>query len=180
MTRMNEMLSRAADRTVNVVRGIREDQYGLPTPCSEYDVRTLLGHLSWVALLFEALARKEPMPPEDNEPEALETRVRGMVEGWSRQEAFEGESPMMKLPMTVVFQMGLGDLVFHGWDLARATGQDYEVDPETAEAMRIYAEQMAPMARQNGVVGDEVPVPQDAPSFDRALGLLGRDPAWKP
>nr|BFE82036.1 hypothetical protein GCM10020093_046370 [Planobispora longispora] len=62
-------------------------------PCSEYDVRTLLGHLSWVALLFEALARKEPMPPEDNEPDALETRVRGMVEGWSHQEAFEGRAP---------------------------------------------------------------------------------------
>ncbi|GII00382.1 TIGR03086 family metal-binding protein [Planobispora takensis] len=177
---MNEMLSRAAARTVNVVRGIREDQYGLPTPCAEYDVRTLLGHLSWVALMFEALADKEPMPPEDNEPGALESRVEGMVAGWSKQEAFEGESPGMGLPMTVVFQMGLGDLVFHGWDLARATGQDYEVDKETGEAMFVYAEQMAPMARQNGVFGDEVAVPQDAPPFERALGLTGRDPGWKP
>ncbi|WP_196442708.1 TIGR03086 family metal-binding protein [Planomonospora sp. ID67723] len=177
---MNEMLSRAADRTVNVVRGIRDDQLGLPTPCIEYDVRTLVGHLSWVALLFEALARKEPMPPEDNEPDACESRVRGMVSAWSHQEAFEGESPTMGLPMTVVFQMALGDLVFHGWDLARATGQDYEVDTETAEAMAVYAEQMAPMARQNGVFGDEVAVAADAPPFDRALGLSGRDPGWKP
>ncbi|GAA3441138.1 TIGR03086 family metal-binding protein [Planomonospora venezuelensis] len=176
---MNEMLSRAADRTVNVVRGIRDDQLALPTPCSEYDVRALLGHLSWVALMFEALARKEPLPPEDSEPDALEGRVRGMVEAWSHQEAFEGESPMMGLPMTVVFQMGLGDLVFHGWDLARATGQDYEVDSETAEAMAVYVEQMAPMARQNGVFGEEVAVPADAPPLDRALGLTGRDPAWK-
>jgi uncharacterized protein (TIGR03086 family) len=176
---MNEMLSRAATRTVNVARGIRDDQLGLPTPCSQYDVQALLGHLSWVSLLFEALARKEPMPPEDNEPGALESRAQAMVAAWSSQEAFEGESPMMKLPMTVVFQMGLGDLVFHGWDLARATGQDYEVDPETGEAMAVYAEQMAPMARQNGVFGDEVAVPQDAPPFERALGLAGRDPGWK-
>ncbi|WP_344861772.1 TIGR03086 family metal-binding protein [Planomonospora alba] len=177
---MNEMLSRAADRTIGVVRGIGDDRFGLPTPCTEYDVRALLGHLSWVAAMMAALARKEQVPPQDTEPAALEGRVRDMVAAWADPAAFEGESPMMGLPMTVVFQMGLGDLVFHGWDLARATGQDYEVDTETAEATLAYIEQMAPMARQNGVIGEEVAVPADAPPFERALGLSGRDPAWKP
>ncbi|MFC4061051.1 TIGR03086 family metal-binding protein [Planomonospora corallina] len=177
---MNEMLSRAADRTIGVVRGIRDDQLGLPTPCAEYDVRALLGHLSWVAAMMAALARKEPVPPADTEPAALQERVRDMVAAWADPAAFEGESPMMGFPMTVVFQMGLGDLVVHGWDLARATGQDYEVDAETTEAMLVYVEQMAPMARQNGVFGEEVAVPAGAPPFERMLGLSGRDPAWKP
>ncbi|WP_196449281.1 TIGR03086 family metal-binding protein [Planomonospora sp. ID82291] len=176
---MNEMLSRAADRTMNVVHGIRDDQLGLPTPCAEYDVRALLGHLSWVAAMMAALARKEPVPPQDDEPAALEERVRDMVAAWAEPSAFEGESPLMGLPMTVVFQMALGDLVFHGWDLARATGQDYEPDVETGEAMFVYVDGMAPMARQNGVFGDEVAVPEGAPPFERALGISGRDPGWK-
>ena len=69
------------------------------------------------------------------------------------------------------------DLVVHGWDLARATGQD-----ETIE--RLYVERVWTMAkgfdenlRRPGVCGPEVPVPADAPLQDRLLGLLGRDPA---
>ncbi|MDP9866219.1 MULTISPECIES: TIGR03086 family metal-binding protein [Streptosporangium] len=177
---MNELLSRAVTRTAAVVGGIREDQLDLPTPCTEFDVRALVGHMSWVAVMFEALARKEQAPPEDADHTSFGSRAAGMVAAWSRPESFEGTSPTMGMPMTTVYQMGLGDMVIHGWDLARATGQDYEVDAETAEAVAAFVERMAPQARQAGIFGEPPAVPRDAPPLERALAFSGRDPRWKP
>ncbi|WP_283136035.1 TIGR03086 family metal-binding protein [Rhizohabitans arisaemae] len=177
---MHEMLSRAITRTSAVVREVRDDQLGLPTPCADYDVRALLGHMSRAAATFDALARKEEAPAKDSDHTAFESRAAGMLAAWSNPEAFEGSSPDMGLPMTVVFHMGLSDVVIHGWDLARSIGQDYEVDAETAETMAAFADRMAPQGRQMGIFGEEVAVSDDASAFERALALSGRDPAWKP
>ena len=68
------------------------------------------------------------------------------------------------------------DLVVHGWDLARATGQDETIDD--AEVARIWkdTEALGDNLRRSGVCGPEVPVADDAPPADRLLGRLGRDP----
>ena len=68
------------------------------------------------------------------------------------------------------------DLVVHGWDLARATGQDETMDPAEVERIWAMAESLGDNLRRSGVCGPEVPVPADAPLQDRLLGLLGRDP----
>src|SRR5688572_14226262 len=75
------------------------------------------------------------------------------------------------------------DMVLHGWDLARATGQDDTIDPAEVERMWPAAQQIPDMMRTPGafgpgivVYGPAVAVPSDAPLQDRLLGLLGRDP----
>lgn len=84
------------------------------------------------------------------------------------------------LPRAVLANMALTDLVAHGWDLSRATGLDWEVEEETAAVLAAFAARMAPKGREQGAFGAEVAVPDDAPALDRFLGLIGRDPAWKP
>ena len=76
-----------------------------------------------------------------------------------------------------------GDLVVHGWDLARATGQDDTMDPDEVAQMLPFAEGMPPEMRTPGafgpgvvVFGPIVELPADAPAQDRLLGLMGRDP----
>lgn len=56
---ISELLDAAARRAVPVVRGITEDQLSDPTPCAEYDVRTLTDHLIQVLINFQKLAAKE-------------------------------------------------------------------------------------------------------------------------
>jgi hypothetical protein len=80
-------------------------------------------------------------------------------------------------------------MVLHGWDLARATGQDDAMDPEDVERLwsittaipaALMEKYRTPDAFGPGVevYGPEVQVPEDAPLQDRLLGLIGRDPAW--
>jgi uncharacterized protein (TIGR03086 family) len=90
-----------------------------------------------------------------------------------------------------VDQVVSDDLVLHGWDLARATGQDDTMDPDDlarlwsstsaipAELMEKYR---TPGAFGPGVevFGPEVKVSGDARLQDRLLGLIGRDPGWTP
>jgi len=69
------------------------------------------------------------------------------------------------------------DLVVHGWDLARATGQDEMIEPGEVDRVLAFVAHMGPSTlRENQVTGPEVAVPDDAPPQDRLLGLLGRHP----
>ena len=70
--------------------------------------------------------------------------------------------------------------MLHGWDIARATGQDYHCDEQLAQAVLTTVQAQADMFRQYQGFAAVVPVPDDASAFDRALGLSGRDPQWKP
>lgn len=75
--------------------------------------------------------------------------------------------------------LALDELVLHGWDLARATGQAVAYDRPELDAVHGMVKQFRE-GDVEGLFGPAVPVPDDAPLLDRILGLAGRDPAWQP
>lgn len=83
-------------------------------------------------------------------------------------------------------QMGVvafDELVLHGWDLARATGQSFSCDSASTAAVLAFTKASAqPEEADNreGLFGPVVDVPEDAPALDRALGFAGPDPTWTP
>jgi uncharacterized protein (TIGR03086 family) len=85
----------------------------------------------------------------------------------------------MGLPQSAVAQMLMLDLTVHSWDLAIATGQPHHPDPEVADVLYRTFSEMAPVARQTGAFGEAVTVPDDASTFERLLGVSGRDPRWR-
>ncbi|MFI6504134.1 TIGR03086 family metal-binding protein [Nonomuraea typhae] len=180
MEDMMPLMTRSSELTSDLVRGVREEQLGLSTPCAKFDVRDLINHLEWVAEMFVSLAAKGPRTEQGPYAGDFPERAGRTLAAWSRPEAWEGTSPAMGMPMPMVAHLYLADLVVHGWDLARATGQAYEPMPEAVVESLAFTEQMVDMGRELGAFGPPVEVPDDAPAFDRLLGLIGRDPAWKP
>jgi uncharacterized protein (TIGR03086 family) len=69
------------------------------------------------------------------------------------------------------------DVLVHTWDLATATGQDPNLDPELVDAcVAMFLPDMPERGRAAGIVGPAVDVPDDASPQDRLLGAMGRRP----
>lgn len=179
------LLKSAAAAARPVVDGVGEEHFGAPTPCAEYDVKALLNHLFQVVTNFQALASRGSADFSST-PDRLTGDWRGefgaeterLVAAWSAPDALEGVSAGMGLPQAIVARMALLDLTLHAWDLARATGQDFTPADGTVSALFELVDTMAPTARERGMFGEPVEVPEGASDFERLLGETGRDPGW--
>ena len=107
-------------------------------------------------------------------------RLAGLVEAWRDPAAWAGEATVggVTLPAELTAAVVADELVVHGWDLARGTGQPYRPDPVLVRAALEFAERFADL--EGGPFGPSVAVPADAPPFDRLLGATGRDRNWTP
>ncbi|GAA3531467.1 TIGR03086 family protein [Aeromicrobium flavum] len=164
------------------------------TPCEGRTVGQLIQHLVGLSLAFRAAAGKDFGPLTDTSPdgdgwpeledgwrEALQEQVPAMVEAWRRTSAWQGMTRAggIDLPGEVCGRVALDELVLHGWDLARATGQSYELDDHTAEACLGFVSTFEASGTP-GLFGPAVEVADDAPLLDRLVARAGRDPQWAP
>ena len=188
-------LEPAARRLSGLVAAVDDDQLDRPTPCRDYRLGDLLEHVGGLAQAFRAAAAKElgetggaPAGSASRLPSDWRTRIPedllAMASAWRDPEAWTGmtQAGGIELPGEVAGLVALDELVVHGWDVARATGQPYDVEGPELEAVRQFVAPMAdaPPEEGGGIFGPPVPVPDDAPELDRVIGLTGRDPAWSP
>ncbi|MEU0675325.1 TIGR03086 family metal-binding protein [Streptomyces sp. NPDC006172] len=187
-----DVMTRASDVAVGIVRGVAPEHLDGPTPCPELTVRGVVNHLVlWTGVRGRACALKQP-PQEvadDHDftgdadwAQAYAVRSAATAAAWSDPAAWEGETSLTgagSMPALFVGGIVLCEWVLHAWDLAVATGQEPTVDDDLAAAVYADVAGRAEIARRYGAFGSEVPVPATATLFDRALGLSGRDPSWK-
>jgi uncharacterized protein (TIGR03086 family) len=192
-------LAPAAHEVERLLQGVNDDRLGDPTPCTGTPVAGLLDHLMGLTLAFTWAANKQSPPgggppgpgpagSENLDPDwraQLPGRLSDLVEAWREPAAWEGmtEAGGLRMPAEVMGLVALDELVMHGWDLARATGQSFGCDTASAEAVLAFTSESARPERadsREGLFGPVVEVPEDATTFDRALGYAGRDPQWTP
>ncbi|QDY79718.1 TIGR03086 family metal-binding protein [Streptomyces qinzhouensis] len=185
----------AADAVARLLHGVADGQLGEPTPCPDYTVRELLGHLAGLSAAFRDTALKNLGPTTDTPPDSarpvldddwrtvLPERLGALAAAWAGPEAWEGMTRAggVTLPAEVAGQVALNELVVHGWDLARATGQPYGL-PEAS--LRVSYELLAAAGDDDTLrgtnFGPAVAVAKDTPLLERVIGLSGRDPGWSP
>jgi uncharacterized protein (TIGR03086 family) len=188
-----------AREVIGLLDGVADDRLGDPTPCADTSVAGLLDHLMGLSLAFTWAARKttaaENLGGADPQSAAqqldpgwrteLPRRLDDLVAAWRDPAAWDGMTEAGGVRMTAeqTAAVAVDELVLHGWDLARATGQPFHCDPVSTEVVLAFTTEAARpenAGNREGLFGPVVDVPQDTPAFERALGLAGRDPGWQP
>lgn len=162
-----DALATAVDQAAEVIAAVRDDQLGDPTPCSEWDVGQLVAHLAVGAgLLLEQARGGQP------DWSAVPARVDDAAS------TFRANGAALLAHLRDVgadADWQLAELAVHTWDLATATGQAPDLDPEPAErGLAFMAASLRPEMRA-GVFGPEQTAPDGADAHTRIAAFAGRE-----
>jgi uncharacterized protein (TIGR03086 family) len=191
-------LGPAAQRLADLLARVTDDELGQPTPCPAYTLGDLIDHVGGLALAFTAAANKDTGSTDVNRAPSgdasrldqdwrarIPRRLGALAQAWREPGAWTGTTRIAggDAPAAMVGLTAADELVVHGWDVARATGQPYTCEPELLDAARSFLVQFAsPDAPAGPEVpfGPSRPLPGDAPLLDRVIALAGREPGWRP
>jgi uncharacterized protein (TIGR03086 family) len=185
----------AATQTIELASDVTSDQLSLPTPCSDWNLRQLLDHMTTENLGFAAAARGQGADPaswvgngDRADPvadylAATEILLVAFAEPGVLQRSFA--LPLLarkqEFPGERAVTMQLVDSVVHAWDLARTLDLRLTfADDVTAPALALCEEIPDDEFRRkpDAVFGPRTPCPEDRPVLDRIVALLGRSPGW--
>jgi uncharacterized protein (TIGR03086 family) len=186
-----DALDAVGERNVQLVRQVGPDQWNAPTPCTEWDVRTLVGHLItgrhvYRGLLegvpvaeLRALLQRQDEASGDAAVAACEGAVRSIRAAFAEPGALErtvhhtiGDMPGRQLLVQLV-----ADCVVHSWDLATAIGADPGLDEQLIE---LSYEFYVPLMQKDAIYAygwfkpPATPPPENVTNLERLLHLLGR------
>jgi uncharacterized protein (TIGR03086 family) len=170
-----------------LISGLSADQRELPTPCTEWTVHDLIGHMCLAShKAAQALTDQDP-------DQVVDHLADGPVSGWAavaaaldaaatpEAVAATHQTPFAPVPMEVPGEFLLSavvvDQLVHAWDLATASGQPYGIDDDLAAWALTTVRQMAPVDGRTGhPFGPVVEVGDDASLTAQLLGYTGRQP----
>ena len=186
-----------------VIAGVEPAQLTAPTPCTDYDVRELLGHLVHVLERVAVIGRGEDpfsvappeVPGDDGWVAAWDAAAARAREVWADDAVMARTIvlPWSQVSGSETLLGYLSEILVHTWDLATATGQPLEVPDEVVEAafgairatlpggertefFAEFAKSMPELGDFTPPFADEVPTAADAPLLDRLVAWNGRRP----
>jgi uncharacterized protein (TIGR03086 family) len=183
-----DQLARAIADTATVVEGVREDQWGKPTPCSQWSVREVVRHVVAGHEIFARAIDGRPSStsgteavPDGQWPTAYRHSAELLLEAFGSPGALERPItiPFGTVPGSVALHLRLVEALVHGWDIARATGQAGPHDQRLAAQELAWARPwLARVPTGRSPFAPPLPVAEDAPALDRLVACLGRDVDW--
>jgi uncharacterized protein (TIGR03086 family) len=172
------------------VSAVADDQWDLPTPCTEWSVRDLVNHVAGEDLWTSPLMRGHTIAdvgkrldgdllgddPRSTAASAA-TEAQGIVDETLHthgtvQLSYGEES------MDEYVRQLLADHLVHGWDLAVATGRERTLDPDLVASVAAWFDGTEEAYRSGGAVAVRAELTGD-PQSD-LLARFGRDAHWGP
>jgi uncharacterized protein (TIGR03086 family) len=184
-----ELHGRCGRRFAALVAGVRLEQWHDDTPCTEWDVRTLVHHLlyeqRWVSPLLEGLTIEQVGDQFERDLMGADPSTWPGLVASAVEEAHTAVTQPHALVRTVHLSYGnataqeyimqlTADLAIHSWDLARATGQDDALDSEVVALLRPWTEVSIDTWTGMGLFAPRIDTDDDAPDDVRLLALMGR------
>ncbi|MEO5901408.1 MAG: TIGR03086 family metal-binding protein [Ilumatobacteraceae bacterium] len=180
-------LENAIKSTRAVLAGVHPEQLQTATPCASWDVAGLIDHIVggqyFFATFASGAAPSSDAPPAFALGDFLATFDQGAaacVAAFSADGVMDAilHLPFGDMPGSAFVGLAATDTFVHGWDLARATGQNSDLDPALAAGLLEGARPaIGPMMRGDdgqAPFGPETTAPADASNADRLAAFLGR------
>jgi uncharacterized protein (TIGR03086 family) len=180
-----KQLDRAFVSTRAVVAMVRPDQLAAPTPCASWDVRALISHFvgtaRWAAVTISGDSAEDTQDRGAGDFLAsYDESIEMALAAFGADGALERtvSLPFGEYTGLALMQLCAGDQFTHGWDLARATGQPTDLDPDVARELLIQARASVrdEMRGPDGaaVFGPAVVAPPGSGPADQLAAFLGR------
>ena len=177
-----KQLGRALTAVGELIGKVRPEQWSGPTPCTDWTVRRLVDHLIGMNRVFTALLDDQPPPRRDaghieEDPvgayrDSAATLQSAFEQPGVLQRTFSG--PLGAASGAERLHIRLYDLLAHGWDLAKATGQPVELPEDAAEQAMAFVRTQLTDAARAGRFDPAQAIADDAPAIDRLAAFLGR------
>lgn len=188
---MNENTLNNAIRAVTpLMKLVKSEVLNLPTPCSEWDVEKLAGHMVYELAWVEPIVQGKTIKQVGSKYEG-DLLHNSAATAWQHYANLATKAASQANPNAIAhlsyadkpvknyLSEVAGDLIIHGWDLAEALGVSYKIDPKIARQIRQLSEDMMEGARTVGIVGSAVAVDDNASEQEKLLAQFGRSRDWK-
>jgi uncharacterized protein (TIGR03086 family) len=181
---------RAVDGFTSRVEQVRPDQWGAPTPCAGWDVRTLVNHVvneeRWTPPLLAGATIAEVGDRFDGDllgadPAATAAEAAREADAAVAEPGALDRTVHLSFgdtPATEYLSQLMADHLIHAWDLAVAIGADPRLDAEAVAHCAAWFADREDLYRGAGAIGPRASIPDDAGAQDRLLAGFGRDPGW--
>jgi len=162
------------------IENVPADAWTNPSPCEKWTARDVVRHVVEVHGMFQALVGRSLVehPSVDDDPVSAFGAVRDQMQADLEDPHKVAEEYDGRLGRSTFGKAVDGfvcfDLVIHGWDLSRATGQADELDSRDVERIQAMVDSMGDTMRDNGVGGPPLDPPANASAQNRLLSALGR------
>jgi uncharacterized protein (TIGR03086 family) len=171
----------------DLIGRIGGDQWAAPTPCTEWSVRDVVGHLVGMNLVLVAMFEEGPMPERGVDRLGADPAGAFLCSAAALQAAAARPGVLEQSQATRIgsatgadrLQWRVVDLLAHGWDLEQATGLAADLPSDVAEQALTFARAQLPGQPRAGRFADPQPIGDPAPAIDRLAAITGRPVPWK-